>query len=207
MPEDFQEEYVEKIRSADEVAGRCIVLYAVLAAGHDEPRDELVAWLRREGLWEAVSPRESAFLLSDSPTQQQIFQGQWRAEALFALLWALGLIAEMPIPQQICEVPLVQSVLPPILSSVGEFISSARLRNDSGIYAANEEIYQIHWRVRDAQLRGQPEPLDKLPRMPIADCDPPADSYDTGVVDERHYALNWLIGYRGQDWDDITTDT
>jgi hypothetical protein len=43
--------------------------------------------------------------------------------------------------------------------------------------------------------------------MPVADREPPAESYNAGVVQERHYALNWLIGYCGQDWDDITTDT
>jgi uncharacterized protein DUF4272 len=30
---------------------------------------------------------------------------------------------------------------------------------------------------------------------------------DSGVVYERHYALNWLIGYMGREWDDVTTDT
>ena len=54
MTEDSKDEHVDQIRSAEEVARRCIVLYAVLAAGHDEPRDELVAWLRREGLRDAV---------------------------------------------------------------------------------------------------------------------------------------------------------
>jgi hypothetical protein len=28
-----------------------------------------------------------------------------------------------------------------------------------------------------------------------------------GVIEERHYALNWLIGYFNQDWDDVATDT
>jgi hypothetical protein len=27
------------------------------------------------------------------------------------------------------------------------------------------------------------------------------------VTDERHYALNWLIGYLEQAWDDVSTDT
>jgi hypothetical protein len=207
VPGDFQDEFVEQVRSAGEVARRCIVLYAVLAAGHSEPRDQLVAWLRREELWEAVSPKESEFLLSDSPTQQQRFQGQWRAEALLALLWALGRIGEMPSPQQICDVQFLRGVLPPLFGSVGEFISSARLRGDAEIHDANEEIYQIHWRVRDAQLRGQSTPPGKLARMPVADCDPQAEPYNAGVVQERHHGLNWLIGYCGQDWDDITTDT
>lgn len=207
MPEESQEEPDDRLRSANEVAQRCVVLYAVLAAGHGEPRDELVAWLRREELWEGVSPTESEFLLSDSPTKQQLYQGQWRAEALFPLLWSFGLIANMPIPQKICDVQLMQGVLPPLFGSVAEFISSARLRSDTEIHNANEEIYQIHWRVRDAKFRNEPTPQGQLPRMPVPDCEPPAESYDAGVVQERHYALNWLIGYCGQDWDDITTDT
>ena len=207
MPEESQDEYVEQIRSADDVARRCIILYGVLAAGHGEPRDELVAWLRREGLWDAVSPKESEFLMCDSPTQRQRVNATWRAEALFPLLWSLELIRELPIPQQLCDVQFIRGVLPPLFSSVAEFIASARLRSDAEIHAANEEIYQIHWHVRDFQLRHQPTPPGKLPRMPHEDCDPPAESYDSGVVQERHYALNWLIGYCGQDWDDITTDT
>jgi len=207
MPEDFQDEHVDQIRSADEVVRRCLVLHAVLAVGHEVPRDQVVSWLRRESLWDAVSPEESQFLLSESPTPQQRINATWRAEALFPLLWSLGLIPELPSPQQLCDLQLIQSVLPPLFEPVAEFISSARLRADSEIHAANEEIYQIHWRVRDAQLRGQPTPPGKLARMPVPDCEPPVESYHSGVVRERHYALNWLIGYCGQDWDDISTDT
>jgi hypothetical protein len=207
MPKDSQDEYVEQIRSAEEVARRCLVLYAVVAAGHGEPRDELVQWLRREGVWHVVSPKESEFLLSVSPTQKQGINATWRAEALLPLLWSLGLIAELPSPQQLCEVQLMRRVLPSLRDSVGEFVSRARLRSDEEILAANEEIYQIHWRVRDFQLRHQPTPPGKLPRMAQEDIDPPAESYNPGVVRERHYGLNWLIGYCGRDWDDITTDT
>lgn len=207
MPEDSQGEFVEQIRKSDEVARRCIVLYAVLASGHGEPRNEIVAWLHRENLWDAVSPTESEFLLSESPTQKQRVNATWRAEALFPLLWSLGLIANLPIPQKLCDVQLIRSVFPPLLGPVVEFIASARLRSDLEIHAANEEIYQIHWRVRNAQLRNESTSAGKLPRMPVADCEPSAESYNAGVVQERHHALNWLIGYCGQDWDDITTDT
>jgi hypothetical protein len=75
------------------------------------------------------------------------------------------------------------------------------------IWLPKSRTYQIHWRVRDARLRRQPTPPGKLPRMPVEDCEPPVEVYDAGVVQERHHALNSLIGYCGQDWDDITTDT
>jgi hypothetical protein len=207
MPDDSQDEYVDQIRSADEVVRRCLVLHAVLAVGHEVPREQVVSWLRRDGLWDSVSPEESQFLLSEFPTPQQRINATWRAEALFPLLWSLGLIPELPSPQQLCDLQLIQRVLPPFFEPVADFISSARLRADSEIHAANEEVYQIHWRVRDAQLRGQPTPPGKLARMSVPDCEPPVESYHSGVVQERHHALNWLIGYCGQDWDDISTDT
>lgn len=207
MPEEFEDESIEQIRDAKEVARRCVVLYAILGAGHNEPRAELVTWLRREGVWEAVSPQESDFLLSESPTRQQRISATWRAEALFPLLWSLGLVDELPSPMQLCDVQKIRSVLPPMLGSVGEFVSSAKLRSDDAIQDANEEIYQIHWRVRDAQLRNQPDLPGKLPRMPVEPREPDLETYNAGVVQERHHALNWLIGYCDQDWDDVTTDT
>ncbi|WP_338398753.1 DUF4272 domain-containing protein [Persicobacter psychrovividus] len=30
---------------------------------------------------------------------------------------------------------------------------------------------------------------------------------NSSVVYERHYALNWLIKYLNQDWDNVSTDT
>ncbi len=191
MIEEYDDEPLDEIRGAEEVARRCVVLYAVLAAGHRHPRGELVAWLRREGVWEAASPEESDFLLSDSPTQRQTINATWRAEALFPLVWALGLIPELPAPTQICDVQRMLRVLPPLLGAVGDFIGSAKLRQENEILDAHENVFQIHWLVRDAEIHGRPTP----------------DGYDPGVVRERHYGLNWLIGSMGLDWDDVTTDT
>jgi len=191
MPEETQDEYEEKTRGADEVARRCIALYAIIAAGHEEPRGELIDWLRRENLWEAVSPVEASFLQSDAPTKQQLVNATWRTEALSSLLWSLGFVPELPPPTGLCDVQALRRVLPPLMGSVAEWVSTARLRPDSEFREANENIYQIHWAVRDARLNGRPIP----------------QGFDPGVVQERHYALNWLIGYCGQDWDDISTDT
>ena len=52
-------------------------------------------------------------------------------------------------------------------------------------------IYDAHWKVRDAQINGRPVPEEIIP----------------GLVQERHHAINWLMGYCGQEWDEVTTDT
>jgi Domain of unknown function (DUF4272) len=204
---DNEAENDERIRSANEVASRCIILYAVIAAGHGESRDQLVDWLKRETLWDAVSPKEVDFLLADTPTKQQQINATWRTEALFPLVWSLGLIPIMSTPLKLCDAQQIRAILPPLLGAVGDFISNAKLRSDSEILNANEEIYQIHWTVRDAQLRNRPTPPGKLLRMPHATSESSPKPYNAGVVQERHYALNWLIGYRGQAWDKVTTDT
>jgi hypothetical protein len=54
---------------------------------------------------------------------------------------------------------------------------------------ANEQIYEIHWRIRDFQLRHEPIPPGKLARMPIADCDRPAESYNAAVCGSGITAL------------------
>ena len=144
MQKNFPDEFPDDLRSANEVARRCIVLHGVLAVGHEVPREQVVFWLRRESLWDAVSPRESQFLLSGSSTPQQCINATWRAEALFPLLWSLGLIPELPSPLQLCDLQIIQSALPPLFESVAEFISSAGLRANAEIHAAHEEIYSIH---------------------------------------------------------------
>lgn len=52
-------------------------------------------------------------------------------------------------------------------------------------------IYRYHWAVTDARVNAKDTPA----------------GLDKGVVYERHCALNWLIGYMEQEWDEITTDT
>ncbi len=83
----------------------------------------------------------------ESPTRQQMINATWRAEALFPLLWSLDLTPDLPSPQQLCDLELIQRILPPLFDPVADFISSANLRDDSEIYAANEDIFNIHWRI------------------------------------------------------------
>lgn len=185
MPEELLEEDVP--RTADVVAKRCLVLYAVVAAGNRQGRAGLVEWLRGEGLFADASPAEMAFLGGGEPTEQQMINASWRTEALGVLLWALGKVDAADIG----NVPVLRAALPGLYGATGEFVARAALRDEVEILTFYEAIYQAHWAVRDARLNGRAAPEELHP----------------GVLQERHHAFNWLIGYCGQEWDEVTTDT
>jgi hypothetical protein len=115
----------------------------------------------------------------------------WRIEALVPLLWVLRKIDLMPsLVQQFDTTEAVKKlVFPP--ASAANFVATATLRSEGEIQSEYEKVYDAHWRVRDAQLFG------KLP---------PSD-VNASVVQERHHAFNWIIGYGNQTWDEVTTDT
>lgn len=71
------------------------------------------------------------------------------------------------------------------------FIAEARLRPIAEILNEADLIDRYHWAVVDA--RGTRKSTSA--------------GLNAGVVRERHDVLNWLIGYMGQEWDDISTDT
>mgnify|MGYP003577157264 CR=1 FL=1 len=195
MTEDFDKRDGEDLlpdvmRSAAEVARRCCVLMGIVAAGHHEPRGPIIGWLKAEELWEYVSPYERRFLESEFPMEQQFVNATWRAEASQALLWALGELPAMSGLTEICSLDSQRAAIP-FLGPASDFISKASLRTEEEIRGELDSVYDAHWRVRDAQLKRRPVP----------------DGLNPGVIQERHYALNWLTGYDGQEWDGITTDT
>ncbi len=72
-----------------------------------------------------------------------------------------------------------------------QFIEDAKLRSISDILDENDLIYRYHWAVVESQINNLEISSD----------------IDSSIVLERHYALNWLIGYMNQSWDNISTDT
>jgi hypothetical protein len=135
--------------------------------------------------------QEASWLHSPHATKQQLVNATWRAEALLPLLWALGVVDNLPAPAATCDLALLQAALPPLFGPTADFIAAAVLRDEAAIYEALEKTYQAHWTVVDARLNDKPFP----------------DGLDGDLIYERHHALSWLTGYCGQDWGDVTTDT
>jgi hypothetical protein len=187
-----QEPIADEIRSPLEAARRGLTLFSVvgLALGADRP--EIIAWLKEHDLWKDLAPSEVGFIDTPVPSRQQLINASWLSERLVVVLWALGATEELPPPGEQCDTAVFQEILPPFASiSVADFIASARLRPPSDLIAMADEVMALHWEARDARIKGRPT-------KPHVDLE---------IIQERHHAINWLIGYDGLDWDEITTDT
>jgi hypothetical protein len=182
----------DRVRTAREIATRSLALFAVVGLGFRAPRDEVVGWLKENGLWHALSPWELSVVEAPVPTERMMINASWRSEALLMLLWALEKVSELPPADEQCDTSLLQDILPPYAEiTEARFIETATRRSDEALRLQAEACLDLHAEYRIAERDGKP------PRQPV----------DGGVIQERHHAINWVIGYEGLDWDLVTTDT
>lgn len=176
-------------RSRDEVALRAIALAVVAVKGETGEHQIGLDLVKRFDIRSALSPEERAFIDNPRPSEQERVQFSWRYEGLAVMLWALGFIDDLGRPDTVVDVPMAVG----FLRDLGRegFLAKAKLRSTDEILDQADLIYRYHWAVTDARINGR---------------QPPA-GLDRGIVYERHYALNWLIRYLDQEWDDISTDT
>lgn len=178
-----------KRRSKDEISQRalCVLLVALKGEGLEQPVVERIA--QDFKLRDSLTPKEQAFIAAKSPSQNDRVQFSWKYEAAWVLLWALGYVEVLEKPTKTCDVQFAVQTMRD--RGPSGFAAGAKLRSVRDILDQADLIYRYHWAVVDARIKGQPAPA-KL---------------EAGVVLERHYALNWLMGYMDQEWDDISTDT
>lgn len=176
-------------RSKDEVAFRALALLVVAVKGEGLEQPIVDRLVKDYGLEKRFTPKEKAFIRNTAPSQRDRVQFTWRYEAAWVLLWALGYVEKLEKPTNICDVPRAVEFMKKRTAS--QFVADAKLRSPSEVLDQADRIYRYHWAVVDARVNGKKAPAELQP----------------GVTLERHYALNWLVGYMGQEWDDISTDT
>jgi hypothetical protein len=147
---------------------------------------QLIARFQLEG---AFTPEEQAFIANPQPSARERNKFGWRYECLWVLLWALGFAEKLGRPDHIMDAGQGVGIIKRL--GRGGFLAQARLRPAAELLDAADLIYRYDWAVVDARIKQHP---------------PPA-GLDPDVVVEWHYALNWLIAYSDQEWDDVSTDT
>ncbi len=105
------------------------------------------------------------------------------------LLWALNELQDLSPPSGQCDTGRIDEVLSFFLSDASEFLNNDDMRSEGEIYDQQEAIENSHWKLRDARIHRKPQPK----------------GLDSGVIKEKHYALNWILF--GDDWDEVLTDT
>jgi hypothetical protein len=171
------------------------------------PQAEARAILDKLNLWDAVSPKEKAFLDDPNPSEEVCQALVWRLESLWILTWALGYIDDPTWPDDMCDVPRLAAILSKYEGDPA-FIAKAKLRPISELLDAQDLTMRIHWAIRDAVLRQGgmiPETLDWSGDPEFV---PVTMSAAVGVVEQRHYALNWLLNFlKPKNWDEVDTPT
>ncbi|MCE2593366.1 DUF4272 domain-containing protein [Motilimonas cestriensis] len=178
------------LRSEDAIYHRAMALFVVaLRAEYLATGEPIQIETLKEKIpdgFRDLSPAEIVFL-NGEPSEEEVIQFAWRYEGVALLLWVLGLLPELDFPNSICDVPNVAKIA----------FNCDALKKDIKLKPINEVLdcldlhYRLHWLCRQAALDEKPLPFE----------------VDSGVIVERHYALNWLIGFEGSNWDDVDTPT
>ena len=190
-------------RSAEEIARRAIACLLTIQvacdaskgmseADLDESRKFIWSVAEKFGVENEFTPKEKAFF-DGTPDMQAITNMTWKYEAYWPLIWALGLIETLDYPGGICDCDLAIRTVSKC-SDFNDFMQRVNLRSTAEILDEADLIYRYHWACVDARINGREAPA----------------GLDSGVVQERHWGLNWLIG-KGveyyEDWDAVDTST
>jgi hypothetical protein len=192
------------LREPAEVVRRLLVLSAVTYLADGGDRQEARGLIERNGLWPDVSPQERRLLEAKRTDPDLARELKWRLEGLWVLAWALGEL-ELPWPAGCCDVPrLISTVMD--CESRADFVQTAALRPKAEILDAKQLTLLQHWAIRDALIHQRDIPIDLdwtggSKMMPVRGCP------TTGVVAERHHALNWLVRFGDADWEHVDTPT
>jgi len=183
-----EDESVVKFRNPDEVAKRCLATVFCAVKGETNDKafvDKLIEEYSGSGY---LSPEEKKFIADPTPGKQQLIDFCWRYECVHVFLWALGGHERLEEPNTICKVPDEVRIIKKI--GPKDFVSQAKLRPAAEILEMADLYYRLHWAAIELRLKSKT-----------------SKHIDEGIIRERHRALNWLIRYLDQAWDDVTTDT
>lgn len=188
------------LKSRKEMVQRAVALFAVavyseVMLSETPDREAALAYVdKMDELYEAktfLTSAERAYIDTPEPEQQLCIQFVWRYECCGVLLWAAGIIDELSYPSQIIDVPVLAAIFWQH-NGVSQLLSKGFARSTSEILDAADLTHRYDWATVDARIHGREAPA----------------GLDGGIVVERHYAFNWIIGANeGADWDDIQPNT
>lgn len=178
-------------RDLKDVIDRALILNALLQLAFGAPSHIIAGWIDRESLAQALTPKERAWLSkpTESLTEQERTDLFWYIEALWAILWATGLIDKLPFDSSAATT--MASLCPDLQRNEdgAKFRQRMKLRPYAELYAMRDLAYRFHWWTRDAHHKGEK-----------------TGAVELDFVMERRKALEWILD-RTSDWDDMNLST
>lgn len=164
-------------REVDEVVDRALALHVVVAVAAGLEAEAARRWIEGLGVAESLRPDEHDYL--DDVAEGIRVEDAARAtdaEALAALLWAVGLADDLPLEG---TAAWATTVLPGPGEEVADVLEGAALRPAADLLAAWDLTAGMVWSLRadpDLEVGAAPGSLDPY------------------VVRRRHAALRWALG-------------
>ena len=176
----------EQWKSAQQIARRLIVIYALTGLSHDADPKKLLAWLESHSLDDEILNSERQYFIKKDLSKQDITHLSWNQESVFVLAWCLGLQKSLPFPDREANLSSVFPKMPPQVD-VSKFVAQSKRIESRSILEEADLYYCYHWAIR------HPEKWER----PV--------SLSLDVVIERRRALDWVIG--SLKFDEVTLDT
>jgi Domain of unknown function (DUF4272) len=213
--------------TAFRVAARALVLAVTSCRGFVE-RDDAAAdgnfwrrvrnWFSSLDIDAELEPAERALIEKPlgSLNKEDCVNATWSCEGMAVLAWALGCFAMPPYDEMVMPSDVADTLgfLKPRPKTV---LANATLQSASEIEAFYEEIFGIHWRLREFHLRARPIDFASVAERPwfgpkalnacrlvdgdlaigavrIDKADPVRVQKCLSIAGERHRAANWLHG-------------
>ncbi|MBE2318906.1 DUF4272 domain-containing protein [Solirubrobacter sp. CPCC 204708] len=186
-PQDLPRPALNRPRPLEDVVARAQALHGVLDIIHGAPLDAAYAMVAAVGADRWISDAERAYLarVADGvPDVEAEYELSWRAESLYALLWTLGLAADLPLTR---ELELRPDAFRAVDALTGPAPPGLALRAPEEIAAKLDVLYCAHWAARE-----------RVPEQWPEDLEPEA-------IRERRRALEWLL-LTGVEWDAVRLD-
>lgn len=195
----IEDENEIEIRSGEEIAKRAIACLISIQVACDinkgdnieESKAFFLEFLDKYDVKEELTDKEKKIIFGN-PEEQDIINMIWKYEAYWTLIWALGLVEKLEYPSEICDCNFAVRAVADC-EDFEDFMKNVKLRSIDEILNEADLIYRYNWACVNARINGESSP----------------SNLDSGVVFERHWGVNWLIGKNtyNDEWDSISTDT
>lgn len=188
------------LKSREEMVRRAAAIFAVavyseVMLSETPDRKEALTYFSKMdeiyGIYEYITPAEADYIANAESSEHDRIQFVWRYENCAVLLWAAGIVEELPYPSEVCDVPVIAGIFWQH-KGMDDLLAEGTARTRGEILDAADLTLRYDWACVDARINHKDAP-GKL---------------DGGIVMERHYTFNWIIGANnGAEWDEIQPTT